>query len=175
MPDEPRRVYWDSNVPLSYLNAVPDRLPVIEELFAQARAKEIELLTSSISRVEVAYIQSEKDSGQLDQATEDAINNLWAPGSPIKPVEFYDLIADKARALMRQAVSQGWGALKPMDLGERPSDCAGCAWASAQRFVGRDAIRLSALTAGGTLTWYWPLPMRPSGTTAYTNRSVAVC
>jgi predicted nucleic acid-binding protein len=115
MPDEPRRVYWDSNVPLSYLNAVPDRLPVIEELFAQARAKEIELLTSSISRVEVAYIQSEKDSGQLDQATEDAINNLWAPGSPIKPVEFYDLIADKARALMRQAVSQGWGALKPMD------------------------------------------------------------
>jgi hypothetical protein len=40
---------------------------------------------------------------------------LWAPGSPIKPVEFYDLIADKARALMRQGITQGWGALKPMD------------------------------------------------------------
>jgi predicted nucleic acid-binding protein len=74
MPDKPRRVYWDSNVPLSYLNGVPDRLPTIEELFRQARAEEIELLTSSISRVEVAYIQSEKASGQLDQAAEDAID-----------------------------------------------------------------------------------------------------
>jgi predicted nucleic acid-binding protein len=115
MPDEPRRIYWDSNVPLSYLNGVADRVPVIDELFRQARAGEIELVTSSISRVEVAYIQSEKQAGALDQNTEEAIDSLWAPGSPIKPVEFYDLIADKARALMRQGISQGWGQLKPLD------------------------------------------------------------
>jgi predicted nucleic acid-binding protein len=115
MPDEPRRVYWDSNVPLSYLNGVAERVPIIDELFRKARAGEIELLTSSISRVEVAYIQSEKQAGVLDQKTEEAIDALWAPGSPIKTVEFYDLIGDKARGLMRQGISQGWGQLKPMD------------------------------------------------------------
>jgi predicted nucleic acid-binding protein len=115
MPDEPRRVYWDANVPLSYLNGVPDRVPILDELFRQARAKEIELLTSSISRVEVAYIQSEKQAGVLDQQTEEALDALWSPPSPIKTVEFYDLIGDKARVLMRQGISQGWGKLKPMD------------------------------------------------------------
>jgi|CZKG01.1.fsa_nt_gi predicted nucleic acid-binding protein len=115
MPDEPRRVYWDANVPLSYLNGVPDRVPILDELFRQARAGEIELVTSAISRVEIAFIQSERDAGTLDQETEDAIDALWSPGAPIKTVQFYDLIGDKARALMRQGISQGWGKLKPMD------------------------------------------------------------
>lgn len=60
MADAPRRIYWDANVPLSYLNDMPDRVPTIEELFRKARADEIELLTSSISRVEVAFVQNEK-------------------------------------------------------------------------------------------------------------------
>jgi predicted nucleic acid-binding protein len=115
MPDEPQRVYWDSNVPLSYLNGVADRVAIIDELFRMARAAEIELLTSSISRVEVAFAQSEKQAGKLDPQAEDAIDALWAPGSPIKTVEFYDLIGEKARALIRQGISQGWGQLKPMD------------------------------------------------------------
>lgn len=55
MPDELSRIYWDANVPLSYISGVADRLPVIEELLKRARAREIELLTSSISRVEVAF------------------------------------------------------------------------------------------------------------------------
>ena len=63
MPDDPRRIYWDSNVPLSYLNDVQERIPTIEELFKQVRAGEIELLTSSISRVEVAFAASEKEDG----------------------------------------------------------------------------------------------------------------
>ncbi len=115
MPDEPRRIYWDSNVPLSYLSGTPERVPIIDELFRQARAGDIELVTSSISRVEVAYVQSEKDVGKLDPKVEDAIDALWAPGSPIKTVEFYDLIGDKARTLIRQGITQGWGQLKPMD------------------------------------------------------------
>lgn len=114
MPDSPR-IYWDSNVPLSYLNAIAERTPIIEELFRQARAKGIELLTSSISRAEVAFIQAEKAEGALDQQVEDAIDALWAPGAPIKTVEFYDLIGEKARTLIRQGISQGWGQLKPMD------------------------------------------------------------
>jgi len=30
-------------------------------------------------------------------------------------VEFYELIADRARGLMRQAITQGWGSLQPAD------------------------------------------------------------
>lgn len=58
MPDDDSRVYWDANVLLSYINGVADRVPIIEELFRQARAGEIELLTSSVSRVEVAFAGS---------------------------------------------------------------------------------------------------------------------
>ena len=115
MPDDPRRIYWDSNVPLSYLNDVQERVPTIEELFRQVRAGEIELLTSSISRVEVAFAASEKEGGELDPQAEQAIETFWAPGSPIKTVEFYDLIADSAKDLIRQGIEQGWGNLKPMD------------------------------------------------------------
>jgi predicted nucleic acid-binding protein len=115
MPDEARRIYWDSCVPLSYLNDDPERVPTIEELFKQARAEEIELLTSSVSRVEVAFIQSEKASGALDAEAEKAIEAFWSPGSPIKTVEFYDLIGDSAKALIRKGIEQGWGNLKPMD------------------------------------------------------------
>lgn len=115
MPDEARRIYWDSCVPLSYLNDDPSRVPIIEELFKQARAEEIELLTSAVSRVEVAFVQSEKADGVLDAEAEEAIEAFWSPGSPIKTVEFYDLIADSAKALIRKGIEQDWGNLKPMD------------------------------------------------------------
>jgi hypothetical protein len=51
----------------------------------------------------------------LDAQIEAKIDELWRPGSPIKTVEFYDLIAARARGLMRQGIEQGWGALKPAD------------------------------------------------------------
>ena len=54
----PPRVYWDANVMLSYLNAVPERLPVIEELLRQSRAAAIEIVTSALSIAEVAFAQS---------------------------------------------------------------------------------------------------------------------
>lgn len=115
MPVEPRRIYWDACVPLSFLNAVPGRIHVIEELLRQARAREVELVTSALSIVEVAFARSEKDQGALDAETEAKIDSLWRPGSPIKTVEFYDLIANRARSLMRQGIAQGWGSLKPAD------------------------------------------------------------
>jgi len=99
---------WDANVLLSYINGVADRVPVIEELFRQARAGEIELLTSSVSRVEVAFAAAEKHAGALDPETEGQIDTLWTPGSPVKTVEFYDLIGDGARALIRQSITQAY-------------------------------------------------------------------
>ncbi len=115
MPDEPRRIYWDANVPLSYLNGISERVPIIDELLRQARAGEIELLTSAISRVEIAFIQTEERTGALDEQAEAMIDAFWYPGGPIKTVELYDLIEHKARALIRQGVSQEVNKLKPMD------------------------------------------------------------
>lgn len=111
----PPRIYWDANVLLSYLNAIPDRLAVIDELLRKSRAKEIELVTSALSLVEVAFAQAEKDGQQLDPQIERKIDELWAPGSPVKTVEFYDLVAFDARDLIRRGISQGWGSLKPID------------------------------------------------------------
>lgn len=115
MPDDTPRVYWDANVLLSYINGVAERVSTINELFRQARAREIELVTSAITRVEVAFATEEKTAGALDPEVEERIDKLWAHGSPVKLVEFYDLIAERARALMRRGISQGWGSLKPLD------------------------------------------------------------
>jgi PIN domain len=76
---------------------------------------DFELLTSSLSHAEVAFAAFEKEQGQLDPEVERKIDELWRPGSPIKTVEFYDLIGLEARALIRQGIAQGWGMLKPSD------------------------------------------------------------
>ncbi len=39
---------------------------------------------------------------------------MWEPGSPIGVVEFYELIAEDARDLIRVGLAEKWG-LKPMD------------------------------------------------------------
>ena len=108
------RVYWDANVLLSYLNAVPERLPVLDELLRRSRAREIDIITSSVS-AEVAFAHAEKDAQQLDAQVEQDIDELWAPRSPVATVEFYDLVAYEARSLVRRGMSQGWGSLKPID------------------------------------------------------------
>jgi predicted nucleic acid-binding protein len=109
------RIYWDACVFLSYINGRADRLPTIDELLRLARAQEFELLTSSLSHAEVAFAEIEKTQGQLDPEVEKKIDRLWQPGSPIKTVEFYDLIGVEARQLMRQGIAQQWGALQASD------------------------------------------------------------
>ena len=109
------RIYWDSCVPLSYVNGVPDRLPTIDELLRHARREELELVTSVLSITEVAFAASEQAGGALDPEVEENIDSLWSPDSPIALVEFHDLIAREARGLIRQGIGQDWGKLKPAD------------------------------------------------------------
>jgi len=115
MADEIRRIYWDACVFLSYINEVASRVEVIDELLNKARAREFELLTSSLSHAEVAFASIEKERGRLDPDIENKIDELWRPGSPVTTVEFYDLIGIEARTLMRQGIAQGWGLLRPAD------------------------------------------------------------
>ena len=52
MPDAPRRVYWDANVLLSWLEDHPERAPMLELLLGDARAGTLEIVTSILSTVE---------------------------------------------------------------------------------------------------------------------------
>lgn len=115
MPGERPRIYWDANVFLSYLDGDEDRLPTIEELLRQSSARNIELVTSAMSQVELAFAPTEKEAETLDPSVEDAIEELWAPSSPITLVELYPAVATEARALMRRELADGRSGLKPAD------------------------------------------------------------
>jgi predicted nucleic acid-binding protein len=113
MPEELTRIYWDANVFLSYINGVPDRLPHIDGVLEKS-GTDFRIITSSITVVEVAFGKAEQDAKALDPGVEAKINAMWAPGSPVRLVEFYPLIADGAKALLRESLIRGWK-LKPMD------------------------------------------------------------
>jgi predicted nucleic acid-binding protein len=114
MPGNPAMVYWDSNVFLSYFNAVPDRLPTIEALLRNASVDHtIEIVTSTLAITEVAYAQIEQ-GGNLDSTVEAAMDKFWADRSIITFVDCHELIARQARNLMRTALQKGWK-LKPPD------------------------------------------------------------
>src|SRR5437879_4848464 len=116
MPDKkpPPKHGWDADVLLSYVDGDVARLPDIDEMLRQARKNELEIVTSAISTVEVAYGASERNNAALDPAVEGQIEELWAPGSPIKVVEFHPLIGRLARSLVRDAMTKGWR-LSPRD------------------------------------------------------------
>ncbi len=114
MPGDAPVIYWDSCVLISYLDGDAERVPTIDELFRRSRAGDIELITSVVSQVEVAFVASEKSGGVLDSEVEKAIAELWTPASPIAVVEFHELIASRARELIRIGIVEQ-RALKPMD------------------------------------------------------------
>ena len=99
---------------LSYVDHDEDRWPDLAALLEASENHAIEIVTSSLSTVEVAYGQLERSGQILDEATEAQIESLWAPGGPIKVVEFHPIIAREARQLMRLAVTKTWK-LKPAD------------------------------------------------------------
>src|ERR1017187_1406634 len=105
--------YWDSCVMLSYINGAPDRMPDIEALLSRS-GKDCRLVTSVLSIVEVAFAKREQDSKALSEEQAAAIAKLWEPNSPISTSEFYQLIAEDAQVLIREAMTRGWS-LKSAD------------------------------------------------------------
>ena len=115
MPSRRRKIYWDSDCWLSLINAVPERVSILESLLSDSKSKlgDIELVTSVIAKVEVAFAQSEYQGNQIDPSVEDAIDALWAD-TAVTLIEFHDLIALEARGLVRSGLHQAWS-LKPLD------------------------------------------------------------
>lgn len=114
MPDRPR-CYVDSCVYLAYVNEEADKMIDIDALFAEAQRGEIEMWTSVVTIAEVAFAKAEQDGAAPDPATLAKIDSLWTPPAPTRIVEFYDLIAEDARDIIRLALPDGRKSLKPMD------------------------------------------------------------
>jgi predicted nucleic acid-binding protein len=114
MPAEPepklQRVYWDSCVVLSFLEGTPDRIGELDEIVREQRDKQIEIVTSVISRAEIIYV-----AGMDDDESIKAIDQLWTPESPITPVEVFDQITAEAQDLVRHQRSKEWKKLTPLD------------------------------------------------------------
>jgi predicted nucleic acid-binding protein len=100
--------YWDACVFLAAVNGEPGRLQNIEAMMDAASKGEIVILTSTLSKVEVAFGASEQQQKALDADVEAKIDELWSTGSPVKLVEFHELLADDARRLIRLGLSRGW-------------------------------------------------------------------
>lgn len=113
MPNPPR-FYWDACVFLSYVNQDEDRVGEISSLLEAAEKKEIEIVTSTATVVEVAFGATERKQSTLSDGMEARINKLWEPESPLILVEFHTLIAEAAKKMIRSGVPEGWS-LKPMD------------------------------------------------------------
>jgi predicted nucleic acid-binding protein len=112
MPDPPV-TYWDSCLFISYIGAGPGaspdilgRLPSLDHLLERARKREIRILTSVVTRVEVAFTEAEKAAHLLTAETVARIEELWSPSSPVEVVELYPHIATRAFELVRASLGK---------------------------------------------------------------------
>lgn len=115
MPGESGRIYWDACVFLSYVNGDESRADVIQQLLDEATEGSHELLTSTVSMVEVAFGKAEQDDAAPDPNLLAAIEALWVSESPVRLIEFHRLIALDARDLVRQARLERDERLTPLD------------------------------------------------------------
>ena len=104
-----RLLYWDSGVFLSYLNENPQRLPILEAILDEVeKSKQDKIVTSAITKVEIAWVAHEKLNRVLDPQEEERIDSLWNDSSIVEVIEFNDEIALIARSLMREGMLNGW-------------------------------------------------------------------
>ena len=116
MPETPKLIYWDSNVFLSYVNELSDRMPVLDVLFETSSrvGGTVNIHTSTLTQVEVAFAASEQTQQVLDPQVEQALNDLWADQEVVVTVEYHIGIGQIAKSLIRDAITRGWS-LKPLD------------------------------------------------------------
>ncbi len=89
-------------------------MPTLDAILDMSARGEIQLHTSEVSWVEVAFALVERQRRALDSQTEELIESLWADTATITMVEYHSGISSVARGLMRQAVPHDWR-LKPLD------------------------------------------------------------
>ena len=116
MPDDVDRIYWDSNCFAYLIDRNEERLPILTAIldgvvYSKGRRQ---IVTSVLSKVEVAYALTERVVRELSDEEEARIAALWDDVTVVAPIEVHEWIVDRARLLIRGALTQGL-ALKPAD------------------------------------------------------------
>lgn len=112
---ESRRIYWDSSVFLSFFEPpLAERASILDVLAVDHASGRIELMTSAIAIVEVAFSAQERQRRILDGPTEHAIDALWSDEMGIVLVQLTSMLARQARRLVRASLVSG-RSLKPAD------------------------------------------------------------
>jgi predicted nucleic acid-binding protein len=116
MADSIKWVYWDADTFVSLIEKTPERIEILDALLKESANTDspLQIVTSTISIAEVAYIESERDGG-LDKAVEGAIDALWADRDSVKFIDYHQGLGVEARSLIRQALSDGISGLRSAD------------------------------------------------------------
>ena len=106
MRARPIRVYLDANVFIAYVADEEGRAGVVQSVLEDAREEKIDLITSALSITEVAYISTGQACGD-PVGSQDSLDQLWVPASPINVVDVSARVALEARAIIRQSKRLG--------------------------------------------------------------------
>ena len=106
-------VYCDSCLFLDYLNATPNGVEIVSPLVVLARSGDFEIVTSTISLAEVAYVGKELREGP-DSAIADGIDKMFRDETLLTLVEYDQEIGANARSLIRQTLRES-KRIKPAD------------------------------------------------------------
>ncbi len=95
MPDNNACIYWDANLFLSYINEHPDRILTLEALLGNSADGTVQVYTSALTTVEVAFAACEQQRRALDPVQEQKIDALWNDQDVVSIVEYHDAIGRK--------------------------------------------------------------------------------
>ena len=111
------RIYWDSDVVIAFLSAEKGRISALRVILKEVEDSngKRKIIASQISKVEVAFTESEKREKVAKREVEERIDTFWGDDSVIELVELGENITIRARDLIRKGISKGWKGLKPLD------------------------------------------------------------
>lgn len=148
MAGERRRIYWDTCVFSHFLEETPEGIGTLDALLDLAsKGEEVEIVTSTLSITEQAFLQHERAKQTkvvLDPDAEAKIDAFWRDRSAVKFVEYDQSIARDARVLVRRS--------KAANRRLEPPDAIHLASAAAVSAVAFHTVDKKLITLGPTLS-----------------------
>lgn len=91
------------------------RHEIVKEYLKRSYEGKIQLLTSTSTITETAFLQSEKDAGKTSKEVEELLDAFFDDRKTITPVDSSIFVAKEARNLMRKCIDAGMKSLTPID------------------------------------------------------------
>src|SRR5579859_8179649 len=116
-PRKPK-YYVDACVFIDLIEHPADQEPAktIAAILEAAENGECEVVTSTVTIAEVWHAKSEIDHRAPDPEVARKISQLWNPtSSPVQLIDFHELIAREAVAILRSGIDKGWRKTRGVD------------------------------------------------------------